>query len=278
MHTQHLKKVGGVAFVLVLLVLLFNWLKAPSPSVGSGEKRLAIQGTHEVRRGEYLNLIADRYTVQRATMLYVNESYLQTQYDRICGDLSRKYRDNPRRSGTFCNDRFRKPYGNTLVPGMFLNIPMAEAPPQINAVVTKVVGKRVALVIDESGSMDNDRATVASFYSAALQDQGKELIGIWLYADGEVRKIDPEGFVNISPHGAVENTFEALKKADEDDPDSIILITDEPGDDWPMGWSWGRPMFLPPVVATCLPDGGRYACEDNLQRLAGKTSGQYVPY
>ncbi len=265
-----------------LVVLLF--LAAPlagcrkTQASGSTAANIPTQGTYKVKRGDILNFVADSHKVHRATMLLANEAYLATEYESICSGLSAKKRDNPRRQGLFCNDRYRKPYGNTLVPGMVLRIPLVQAPAQITDVVKKSTGQKVALVIDESGSMGNDIGTVTSFYSAALYDQKKELIGIWLYSDGRVRKIDPQGFVNeYRPGGTVENTHQALKSAAADKPDTIILVTDEPGDDWNWpGWFGG--MGLPPVVATCLPDRGGYACRDNLSKLASKTGGEYVAY
>lgn len=270
--------VGSAVALFVFAALLVRGCSGDGTPIVKQQK-IPTRGEHVVSRGEFLNYIADNYRVHRATMLLANEEYLKAEYDRICGDKPSAYRNNPRRRGLFCNDQYRRPYGNTLVPGMRLLIPIASAPLQIQEVVAKSTGQEVALVIDETGSMGNDIATVSNFYSAALYDQEKELIGIWLYSDGQIRKVDPAGFVeDYNPGGQRENTYGALKAAADVNPDTIVLVTDEPGDDWPWLWRWGRPLFLPKVVATCLPDQGSFLCEDSLKRLAAKTGGEYVAY
>lgn len=269
---------AGVA-LLVLLFLLWEGRKplnfmgseAAAPPIGD-------QATHAVQRGDWLRNIAPRYhNVGWESILLRNEPYLQAKYEEVCGKLSSRYTNNPNRRGTFCNDRFNRPYGNTLVPGWMLAIPSGEAPQQVQDAVLTSTGQKVVLVIDDTGSMNDDRTRVALFFDAALRKHGKDLIGVWLYADGHVRHYK-EGSVLLQTTGNVENTWNALKEAAKSKPDTIVLITDEIGDDWPAdlkkaGTGWFTSM--PPVVATCLPP---YECERTLNDLVNAFGGKYVRY
>jgi hypothetical protein len=235
--------------------------------------------THSVRRGEFLKSIALQHGVWWEEILLANERFLRAKYDEVCADFKR--RNVPGRKGLFCNDRYNRPYGNTLLPGWTINVPLMDAPEPINAAVVRT-GERVAIVIDDTGSMQEDRSIVAQLYLAALRQHGRTLVGVWMYADGEVREYDA-GSVRtwtreqlqqeLQTAGNVENTYGALRMAKRANPDSIILITDEPGDDWPS-----TIQFDVPVVATCLPDRGNYTCEGTLQDLARNSGGQYVAY
>lgn len=243
----------------------------PSSDAAVGKSCSVPEKTHIVQEGEFLISIAEKYSVNWEAMLYANETFLQKMYEEICVRYSEKYRNNPGRRGLFCNDRFRRPYGNTLLPGWKLTVPAQSAPQNIEQVVSKIEGDRVALVIDDTGSMTNDRQRVSQFYMAALRQYNKQLAGVWLFTDGHVRRYQ-HGEVIFLTSGQFENTYHALTEAAKIQPDAIVLVTDEPGDDW----DWLKVPNLPPVVAHCLKDEGYYPCETNLKRLAQATKGQYV--
>jgi hypothetical protein len=235
--------------------------------------------THKVRRGQNFQWIAGQHKVSWEAMLLVNEGFLRTKYTEVCGDLSRNFRHRRNDRGThrgglyYCNDRFVRPYGNTLRPGWELVIPTNTAPTNIGQAIAEIRGNKVALVIDDTGSMNDDRQRVSEFYLAAINQYGKRLSGVWLYADGRVRKYEAGG-VRFLTEGGRENTFGALSEAAKVRPDAIVLVTDEPGDDW----NWGEVRSLPPVVAHCLGDlgDGYRSCQSNLERLARETRGRYI--
>ncbi len=233
--------------------------------------------THRVRRGENLTEIADRYKIGVESMMLANERYLQGRYKTACDDLSRNFRNRRRDRGTsggglfYCNDRFRRPYGNTLQSGWRLAVPSGISSQSVSEAVSRIRGNRIALVIDDSGSMTNDRERVAQFYLAALRQYGKRLTHVWLYADGKVRRYEG-GNVEFLTSGTYENTYGALTAAAQEHPDAIVLVTDEPGDDW----NWQGATGLPPVVGHCLADQGRTECAGTLRQLARVTQGQYL--
>lgn len=262
-------KMAGLFLALItglpVALLQINCDEVPVPSAQAPMR------THVVQTGEFLRSIAGQYDVSWEAILLTNETYLQAQYEETCGSKPESYTNNARRRGTFCNNRYHRPYGNTLKPGWKLNIPASTAPAAINAVVEAAHGDRIALVIDDTGSMNEDRQRVSAFYLAAIQQYSKRLTGVWLYADGVVRKYEG-GNVRFSTSGNVENTFGALREAAATSPDTIILVTDEPGDDW----DWSEVNRLPPVLAHCLKDGGTFLCEENLRRVAQETNGRYT--
>ncbi len=233
--------------------------------------------TYRVRRGEVLTTIAVANKVGIDSMMLANESYLRDKYKDVCGELSRSFRKRKADRGTrkgglfYCNDRFKHPYGNTLQPGWTLTVPSDTAPTSVREAVANIKGKRIALVIDDTGSMNDDRRRVGQFYLSALRQYGKRLTHVWLYADGRVRKYNG-GNVEFRTSGGQENTFGALKEASTEKPDAIILITDEPGDDW----NWSDVKSLPPVIGHCLADRGIAYCEENLRRLQRETKGVYM--
>ncbi len=251
---------------------------------------------HTVAKGEFLMEIAPKYGVGWEEILLANEEFLKNSYEAACkghkekeeqklekankksakgrGGLPGKGKKGKRvaaKKSYFCNEKYNRPYGNTLLPGWVITVPAKSAPPMISAIVANIVGKRVALVVDDTGSMNNDIAEVGQFYMAAVREAGKELVGVWLFADGVVRKYDAGG-VRFLTQGNFENTYGALSAAAKESPDVIILVTDEPGDDW----NWKETKKLPPVVGHCLPEDGRYLCERNLTLVAQDTGGRYV--
>lgn len=152
-----------------------------------------------------------------------------------------------------------------------------EAPPEIKEMIEIVENapEPIALVIDDTGSMSNDRQIVMIWYLAIAHAQNKRVVGVWLYSNGNVEYVNPRGTVTLSTTGGIENTYGALAEAagSRPRPSSILLVTDEQGDDW---GDWSRVNALPPVFGHCLPDGGYIGCEENLQRLARETGGGYI--
>lgn len=267
----------AIARSMLALTVSFLWVCGVSHEA-IADPGAARKGEHVVKRGQYLQWIASRYDVGWEAMLLANEDFLRERYGEVCNRLSQKFRNRQRDRGTrkgglyYCNDQFNRPYGNTLRPGWRLAVPAATAPAQIDDVVADMKGNRIALVIDDTGSMSDDLEKVGEFYLAALRKYKKQLVGVWLYADGQVRKYEAGG-VRFFAEGQLENTFGALSEAAREKPDIIVLVTDEQGDDW----RWPLVGRLPPVVAHCLRDRQENLCQDNLQRLAKQTQGRYVP-
>lgn len=230
--------------------------------------------TYKVKKGQFLKWIAQQQNVSWEAMLLANESFLANKYKEVCDDLSGNFRRRDSNRGSrkgglyYCNDNYVRPYGNTLRPGWTLNIPSESSPTSINQTVSEIKGDKIALVIDDTGSMNDDRQQVSEFYLAAIRQYGKHLSGVWLYSNGRVRKYEAGG-VHFYTSGDRENTFGALREAAKEKPDAIILVTDEPGDDW----QWGEVHNLPPVIGHCLDQS---FCAENLQRLARETHGRYV--
>ncbi len=276
---------SAAAFVLAVVVVLMGAWMTWVPDQTTSAPRLAgaistVQVTgpaYRVERGDILHSIAIDHGVGVEALLLHNEPYLKAKYEQKCKKFGALYRDNPKRKGLFCNDRYHRPYGNTLMPGWILHLPFTSAPANISQAVAGITGKRIALVIDDTGSMGNDRRDVGEFYLAALRAHGKEIVGVYVFANGEVRKFTANGNIDsmLLNEGDQENTFGALTVANADHPDEIILVTDEAGDDW--DWDVLDQQRFPPVIAHCLPtDSGLNGCESTLHRLADHTRGQYV--
>lgn len=257
--------------------IITNTRQVAAASLASTAKK------YKVVRHDDLHKIADRYGVTFLAMATQNSDYLRGKYEGACGHLSERYRNTsakghvgPRRNqrrGTYCNDRYARAYLNTLQPGWEVEIPENTAPASINSAVQQIAGNRIALVIDRTDSMSNDREQVAAYYHAAIQKYSKQLVGVWLYSDNEVQMIHPSGNIDFATWGSTENTHAALKAAAAEKPDAIILITDEPGDDW--HWSEISTATMPPVIAHCIVEGSP-TCQNNLQHLKQVTGGQYM--
>ncbi|HEY4522063.1 MAG TPA: LysM peptidoglycan-binding domain-containing protein [Candidatus Paceibacterota bacterium] len=228
---------------------------------------------YRVKRGNNLSWIAKQHGVEPSAMIYANESMLQANYERRCSRLSDEFRSRTEKRDVgkgglyYCNDGKRRPYANTLNPGMRLVIPETSAPISVERTVREIRGKRIAVVVDETGSTSNKRQQIGEYYLAALKKHEREIVGIYLYTGKAVRKIDAVGVTDLSSvmhnRGGRENTHEALRRAADDRPDVIVLLTDEPGDDW----QWHLVSALPTVIAHCLPEGGVAECRVNLQEL-----------
>jgi hypothetical protein len=248
----------------------------PTVSAKSSGRRV----TYKVQKDDRLETIAKQLSVPWQAMLLMNENMLRHKYNEACGQRSKKFRKRKRNLGRrrgglyYCNDRLGRPYGNTLQPGWALTIPPTsqETPKSIDDAVRLTPGNRIALVYDDTGSMNDDRQTVGANYMAAIAAYQKSITGVWLFADGHIRRYEPGGRVVFSAFGSYENTYAGLKAAAASHPDFIILITDEPGDDW----NWSEVKSLPRVIAHCLRDSGENLCEENLRRLAETTKGQFL--
>jgi len=276
--------------VVIAVTMMQIWGCGDDQSQGANSSTPAFKVTgtkYVVQRGDYIDKIAAKLNVSPSEMVLVNRAMLQQKFDETCGKFSVSYTNNSRRDGLFCNERFKDPFKNTLRAGWALDIPESQPQAPASAQVQTAVethtkrGDKVSIVIDATGSMSEDREIAAQLYMAALRKHGRNIQSVYLYRDGKVWSLSSPDATTIREEvgntGGEENTYEALLKATKDGSDAIILITDEPGDDWP----WDRNQRLAhvqPVIATCLSDYGQYGCETNLRRIATETGGQYVAY
>jgi hypothetical protein len=267
---------NGLILLLVLLMPAVFLLRFCSQ--GPIYPQVKIQAQHTVRRGEYIDRIATGYrNVTSEAIVLANRNMLQVKFEETCGPLKVSYVNNPRRRGTFCNERFHDAFKNTLKPGWVLQIPETSAPAQVQDAIRDYTNPSdvVDVVIDATGSMGNNRAQVAQFYLAALKQHGRKVKAVYLFRDHKVwsvydaQEIEKE----VGATGDFENTYEALRKAASDHPDKIIVISDEVGDDWPSDMTKLRE--LPPVIANCITDDP-HSCTSSFPRLARETHGKYV--
>lgn len=243
---------------------------APAPVPAPVEVKEEPPKTYVVKNGDSLIKIGEEHKVSWQEMLLLNEQLLKDKYDRVCAPKSKSYRN--RKKGWYCNDaKDERPYGNTLQAGWELRIPSTVVPKTIDAAVQASVGKRIAIVVDDTGSMLDDRRDVAAFYANASAKYKKDLVGVWLYSEGQVRRYTDAGSVQFLASGGHENTWGALQAAAAAKPDTIILVTDEPGDDWPA-----QITGIPPVIAHCLPTHGTMDCEHTLRILVKAVGGAYI--
>lgn len=276
----------GALYVMILAILSMN-AGCGNDTAGDGVSDTTAQAgagttvpSHEytVVRGDSLWLIGPREGVDYLQLAVFNRESLVEKYEERCTQLLDRYRNRHKR-GWYCNDRRRDAWANSLKPGDILRIP--EPPP---ALVTKEVAQiaevvreapePIAIVVDDTGSMSEDRQTTMDWYLAIANAEGKKVEGVYLYADNSVERVTPDGRVELRTTGSYENTYGALRQANETHPRSILLITDEEGDDW----DWARVGELPPVYGHCLKDAydNRYLCEDTLERLAKATGGRHI--
>ena len=286
--------IGPVLCVILGLALFATMLTAFVTLAGCGSDEIAddddVVATIEtmshsapshqrvVQYGDSLWTIAAEEHVDWLQLAAVNRTYLVATYEVRCSQLRDQYRQRQR--GWYCNDSRRDTWANSLKPSDLLQIPEplpAEAPQEIREMIEIVENapEPIALVIDDTGSMSDDRQVVMDWYLTIAHARNKRVVGVWLYADGKVEYIDPGGNVSLSTTGGMENTHSALSEAanSRPHPSSILLVTDEQGDDW----QWDRVGVLPPVFGHCLPEyRNLYGCEENLQRLARETGGGYI--
>ncbi len=287
--------VGGL---FALLIGLANWAitdnSAPTkpsvadpsvlghiqPSGGQVTSTLAQQKLtpYTVQKGEFIISIAAAQGVPWESIVIANETELAARAMERCGKLSEKYRKNHRRRGHYCNELIvinGKPMmsANSLQPGDVLQIPSTVAPAQIQQTITSIPGNRIVVVIDDTGSMRgegdgmDDRERVSAWYLQAVRNSGKQIIRVIMYADGYYRELDT-GQIEFHATGGFENTRGALERAATYKPDAIVLITDEPGDDWNdfVG------LRLPLVIAHSL----NFAADNNMAQVARLSGGQFL--
>ncbi len=213
--------------------------------------------THTVARGEFIISIASKLGVPWESIIVANEDDLAARAADRCAKLPKSYTARKGRRGHYCNELVTlggKPMvaPNSLMPGDVLKIPSVTAPVAIQKAIENVKGNRIVVVIDETGSMAgddgvDDRERVSSWYLQAVKNSGKQIVKVILFAEGHIRELEPTGW-NIQPRGGYENTRAALERAASHKPDAIVLLTDEPGDDW-QGF---RNFNIPPVIAHSL--------------------------
>lgn len=233
--------------------------------------------THTVKRGEFLIKIAQQANVPWQAVLLINEQDLLARADERCSKLPDRYtegktRRGKTRRGYYCNEKRTYKgreiaHANSLLPGDIIRLPSAPSPATIADAVQHIAGKNVVIVIDDSGSMGDTREQVGAWYAKEIEDAGKDITKVVLYADGQVRTYEAGG-VEFLTMGDFENTRNALTVAKGYNPDAIVLISDEPGDDW---GNWDLSGF-PPIVAHSLDT----VADENLRRAASKTGGQFL--
>lgn len=227
---------------------------------------------YTVQKGESIIAIAKQKGVPWEAIIVANERELATRASERCAKLSESYTKRAGRRGHYCNFLVvvaGRPMvnANSLQPGDLLQIPSVTAPIAIQQAITNVKGDRIVVVIDDTGSMGNDRERVSSWYLQAVKNSGKQIVRVIMYADGLVRELDA-GNVNFLSSGGMENTRSALERAATYTPDAIVLLTDEPGDDW----NSFRGLHLPPVIAHSLDP----SADANLVYVARLTGGSFL--
>jgi hypothetical protein len=224
---------------------------------------------HEIRRGEYLHKIALKHHVSWEQVLLANETMLKERHNEICDELAKRPGTGKKRTLLGCNPASRMPYAGNLKPGWTLTIPQAEPPRTVNDAV-EGAGKRVALVIEDTGSGDLAK-TIAQMYLSALREHGKRLVGVYLISGGNVR-LYRRGDVIILSKQTAEDGIEALQMVAHVSPDAIILIA--------SGSHAERPIEtggLPPIITHCIPNHLAGECRNGLADLANATGGSFVP-
>lgn len=234
---------------------------------------------HTVQAGEYIISIATQYGVPWESVVLANENKLLANTQTYCASKSDSYTHNRGRRGHFCNflafDKNGKPlvHANTLMPGDVLKIPSNTAPEQIQETVNAISGERVVVVIDETGSMAgddgvDDRSRVSAWYLQAIKNADKKIVKVIMFAEGSLRELDASA-MEFHARGGYENTRHALEHAtNKYKPDAIVLVTDEPGDDW-ANW---QSLHLPPVIAHSLSR----VSDQMMRELASFTHGQFL--
>jgi len=180
--------------------------------------------SHFVARGEYLQVIARKHAVSWEQVLLKNEEMLKEKYEQVCAGLPAT--SLKKRAALSCDDRRRKPYADNIHPGWKLMIPMTEAPNAVDVSVSSV-GRKIALVIDETGGSKDDIGGVSQQYLAAIRGQNKRLVGLFLVGDGGVRRYKA-GVVYFLKTGGRDRAKSVLQKAAATLPDAIILVTRDP--------------------------------------------------
>lgn len=270
------RRFGVVAVVLALLALVVL------PFVGSDESDndIIVDGAqtqdksvlHTVVAGDYIIKIAWDYKVPWQAVAVANEAALARLNAERCADLSDRYTNRRGRRGHYCNELVvigGKPmvHLNSLQPGDKIVVPLTSHP-VVDSVVNAIPGSSIAIVIDDTGSMNDDRVEVGAWYIRASGQFQRDIKTVVLYADGHVQEFTSTGEVTFSTSGNLENTRHALETAAASHPSAIVLVSDEPGDDW---GNWDL-TGLPPVYVHSLEEGAH----ENLRRVATTTGGQFM--
>ncbi len=264
-----LLSVGSVVLVLFLLIALYSFPGNNTATTPEASKPIV----HVVQKGEFIIKIAQQKNVPWESIVLLNEETLRANVEKRCTNFSTAYTDNARRHGHYCNNRVRDAqgrslvYANTLQPGDELLIPTKTLIPQIRTAVNHVSGNRIVIVIDDTGSMSNDRLRVTSAYLQAVRDSGKQIARVLVFADHGIRELDLEQPV-FQAMGSFENTRAAVERANAFTPDAIVLVTDEPGDDWEDL----SDLKSVPVIAHSLDP----MADEQMKRVASQTNGQFV--
>lgn len=243
---------------------------------------LALSGVSQaseyiVQKGDSIEGVARKFDLVPKELFKANEKALQ--------EAAATCRPS-RRSGYFCNSRRANTtwsmIANTLPLGQKLTIPgggyvyggsIPTINPAMSAAVAEMIAdptkKRVAIIVDETGSMGGNALALLRLYRETVRAHAdKTITGVWLFRDGQVRRVEPDAFeAQYKPQGYVENTYASLLDAQKSNPDILVLITDEPGDDWPADW---KLKLTSAVIAHCLPEGGRkgeFSCRHTLKAL-----------
>lgn len=219
-----------------------------------------------------IGTIAPKHQVPWEAIAVVNETELARVNAERCGKLSKGYTQNTRRKGHYCNgtvviDGRAMVNLNSLQPGDTLRIPMTSHP-VVDEVVAGIDGRRIAIAVDVTGSMSDDLREVSAWYMRAWNELGKEITTVVLYADGHVTEFSNTDTVRFTAGGSTENTRHALETAAASNPDAIVLVSDEPGDDW---GNWDM-VDLPPVYAHSLEE----ISHENLRRVAEDSGGKLM--
>lgn len=228
---------------------------------------------YTVEKGDFLVKIGAEQGVPWEAIYLENEAEIAARAEERCSKLSKRYTENRRRKGHYCNELLTlngksMVAPNSLQPGDELRLPLITVPEQVSQAVASIRGDEIVIVIDDTGSMTEDRQTVSSWYLAEVVKSGKRVTKVILYADGYTRELDPHGSLDLRTTGDVENTRSALEAAARYNPDAIVLVSDEPGDDW----NGFRGLTLPPVVAHSLDA----SADVNLREVARVTGGTFV--
>lgn len=258
-----------IALAVVLIGLLFWRLLGPNDQAITAPQSTA----HIVQKGEYIIKIAKEQGVPWEAIVLLNEESLRKNADERCKNFKTSYTENPIRHGHYCNKLVKDTSGrslvgaNTLQPGDTLLIPPKVSATEIASAVNAVAGKRIVLVIDDTGSMDDDRQRVSAAYMQAIANSGREIVRVLLFADNQIREYDIERPIFYTT-GNRENTRAAIERANTFQPDAIVLVTDEPGDDWDPLYD----LVSVPIIAHSLDP----SADEMLRRVADHTHGQFL--
>lgn len=244
---------------------------------------------HTVKKGEFLNAIADRYGVEREALILANAKMLINEYEDACERAHKKVRKS---KSLFCNENYKRSWSNTLLPGWKIKIPVvtntstemttAFGTEKVAAITTAVSGlggnDSLSVLLDVSGSMGSKRQMVAQYVMDTLKASGKKFAGLYVYS-AEVRSINNaidepslrEALTaSYSPSvvgdTSVENTHKALKYVFADKKAThVLVISDEVGNDW----NWSTVKDMKNIIAVCVSNTqGQEPCNDSFKKLS----------